>query len=878
MRYADPDLCPDCRSDLPHGVRSCPTCSLPVRHALAIELFSTLKHADTLVTQLRSLAAEATVTAGARTTNGLVPPGPVAAAPAPPVAPPVDPPVDPPADPPVDPPVAPPLVPPAVQQRPAAAPQSATTPPPPPPPAASPTGPAAPYPVPPRSGLGVAVIPKILLGLGAFCLLVAAIGFLAVAWDDIGVGGRTAVLLTLTAAATGGSLLLNRFGLRIAAESMSVVALGMLGLDVIGAHAAGWFGDSSTGWAVAAGGAVMALGGTGMALVRFGDGPRLVAPQVFVGVGYLIAWGGLLDAVDHALLTGHALVVLGAVVTWLSRTALPVRAWSVGIATTVVWSATALLGVGHAFTDPTIDGLWVDGPGWSLVASAATLLAPGLVLKRRDLTVSGASVGALLVTIALVAPAVDESARIAGAVTLAVTAAWVAAYRLLPTSLRTVALAPAAIGSLALLGFAAVAGIVVLARIADVGPDSAFQVVLRRPDPVTEPLLTVPSVLVPLALLAFLVPRRADGRTAPWWQAGAVIGGVAAVTTLASYDVALALVVTALGVVAVGSLALAMLGPVVTAARQTGFGVAALGISAAAVVLALPSTPIIAVASGIMLGIAMIAHFLGGTRELRTLAAVVLSPALAVLVWTAGLANDLDAAWLGLPLLALLGALAIARPKLQVEIPAVLVALVAVPPAIFAADDAGGSLALHLVVLGALLSATALIHESRRELVWAAVPVFASASWVWFGDRGVTAPEPYTLPIAAALTLLGLVHLQRNPEAGTEAALLPGLLLGTVPSLLWVLEDPLSLRALFLGAACLVLTIAGAALRWSAPLMVGAVVGAIVVLREIGPYAGDVPQWVWIGLAGALLTTVGITWERRLLELRNAVGLLGRLR
>jgi hypothetical protein len=35
---------------------------------------------------------------------------------------------------------------------------------------------------------------------------------------------------------------------------------------------------------------------------------------------------------------------------------------------------------------------------------------------------------------------------------------------------------------------------------------------------------------------------------------------------------------------------------------------------------------------------------------------------------------------------------------------------------------------------------------------------------------------------------------------------------------------------------------------------------------------------VWIGLAGALLTTVGITWERRLLEIRNAVGLLGRLR
>jgi hypothetical protein len=181
-------------------------------------------------------------------------------------------------------------------------------------------------------------------------------------------------------------------------------------------------------------------------------------------------------------------------------------------------------------------------------------------------------------------------------------------------------------------------------------------------------------------------------------------------------------------------------------------------------------------------------------------------------------------------------------------------------------------------VAGALLSASALIHESRRDLVWVAVPVFTLASWVWFSDLGVTYPEPYTLPIAVALTVLGLLRLRRRPDAGTELALLPGLLLGTVPSLVWVLDDPVSLRALLLGAACLALTIAGAALRWSAPLIVGSAVGAVLVLRELGPYAGDVPQWVWIGLAGALLTTVGITWERRLLEIRQAVGMLGRLR
>ena len=39
----------------------------------------------------------------------------------------------------------------------------------------------------------------ILLGLGAVCLLVAAVTFLVFAWAWLGVGGRTTVLVALTA-------------------------------------------------------------------------------------------------------------------------------------------------------------------------------------------------------------------------------------------------------------------------------------------------------------------------------------------------------------------------------------------------------------------------------------------------------------------------------------------------------------------------------------------------------------------------------------------------------------------------------------------------------------------------------------------------------
>ena len=118
---------------------------------------------------------------------------------------------------------------------------------------------------------------------------------------------------------------------------------------------------------------------------------------------------------------------------------------------------------------------------------------------------------------------------------------------------------------------------------------------------------------------------------------------------------------------------------------------------------------------------------------------------------------------------------------------------------------------------------------------------------------GVHAPEAYTLPTAVVLVLVGFHRLQPGPGRPTMTALLPGLVLATVPSLLWVLVDPVSTRAALLGLACLVLLLGGAALRWTAPVVVGGLVGGVLVLRELAPYAAETPQWVLIGAAGTLL-------------------------
>jgi hypothetical protein len=100
-----------------------------------------------------------------------------------------------------------------------------------------------------------------------------------------------------------------------------------------------------------------------------------------------------------------------------------------------------------------------------------------------------------------------------------------------------------------------------------------------------------------------------------------------------------------------------------------------------------------------------------------------------------------------------------------------------------------------------------------------------------------------------------------------------------VPSLLWVLRDPVSLRSLLLGLCCLGAVLVGLRLRWTAPVLFGAGTGGLLVLRLAGPFvAAAVPRWVLIGAAGVLLIGVGVTWERRLREARMLAGQVRNLR
>ena len=711
-----------------------------------------------------------------------------------------------------------------------------------------------------RTGVRATSVPGILLGLGALCLLVAAVIFLAVAWSWLGVGGRTVVLLGLTGVAAAAGLGTARRGLRVAGESLTVVALGLVALDVVGADSAGWWGrldETELTWLV---GSVV----TAAALALASTPVRLVSAQVIAGLAAVAAYAGALGSADPDSVVDAAAALLLAGIAWADhRTGRHVLAYAAGSAALLPWLHLTLDALGRGLENPTVREVWA-GPGPALATAALLALLPVALGRRDPATVSAlGGLAATLLTVAVWLPAVDEGATEATAAALTALVAWTLGALVTPARWRWLPVIPAGVAALPVT--AAVLTLVLQAVTAtlSVGPAFAFDADVRlgEVDPVVAPWLLLAG-LASLTTLAW-VPTRPTG---PAWSAGTIgmlaLGGVA---TLALLEVPLAVVVVAL---------VASAGVLVAA----GIRGAAIVVLVGAVAVALPSALLTGLAA--LAAVAAGAWFLrpGETPQTRMLGGALTPPAAALAVWALGEAGGLDEALRGYPVLFVVGLLALALPRAEVEATGWLAGFMAATAAVAVADDPETATAIHLTLAGVLVVTSSLVNPHRRALGWAGGVLLAAATWVRLADLGVEAPEAYTLPSALALLVVGLYRMRRDPGAPTAVALTPGLLLATVPSLLWCLEDPLSWRAVGLGAACLTLVLGGTVSCWNAPLVVGGSVGAVLVLRELAPYAAQTPQWVLIGAAGALLTVVGVTWEHRLAEVRRAAAYLDRLR
>ncbi|MCH1867897.1 SCO7613 C-terminal domain-containing membrane protein [Nocardioides sp. CFH 31398] len=179
-----------------------------------------------------------------------------------------------------------------------------------------------------------------------------------------------------------------------------------------------------------------------------------------------------------------------------------------------------------------------------------------------------------------------------------------------------------------------------------------------------------------------------------------------------------------------------------------------------------------------------------------------------------------------------------------------------------------------------------------RGALWAAAGVAACLA------RGVHLVEAGTLePVERVALGLGLLlvvagtgwALSVRRYAGTwlttAAWLLPGLLVGLVPGALVALavtwDDGWSaplVRSLAYTVVGALLLAAGARTRTSALVVAGEVLLVVCALAHLGAAAREVPQWVVLAAAGALLLAVGARWEQLRGRGSAAVGWVGSLR
>ncbi|MDN3239783.1 SCO7613 C-terminal domain-containing membrane protein [Glycomyces tritici] len=129
---------------------------------------------------------------------------------------------------------------------------------------------------------------------------------------------------------------------------------------------------------------------------------------------------------------------------------------------------------------------------------------------------------------------------------------------------------------------------------------------------------------------------------------------------------------------------------------------------------------------------------------------------------------------------------------------------------------------------------------------------------------GADTPEYYTAPPAALLLGVGLWLLRRDPATGSWAALAPALVLGLGPSLVLALgPEGEPWRRIAVGAAALAVLLLAANRRWQAPLVIAAVALTALAVNEIVLVWSLVPKWAPLAVGGAVLIAAGATLEQR---------------
>ncbi|MFC3491394.1 SCO7613 C-terminal domain-containing membrane protein [Glycomyces rhizosphaerae] len=169
----------------------------------------------------------------------------------------------------------------------------------------------------------------------------------------------------------------------------------------------------------------------------------------------------------------------------------------------------------------------------------------------------------------------------------------------------------------------------------------------------------------------------------------------------------------------------------------------------------------------------------------------------------------------------------------------------------------------------ALVGAAFMAPVRKWGYVIAALSTGSLGWWWMLGALEVETLEFYTAPPAAIVFLIGLWRLEQRPETGSWSTLALPILVGIGPSLLLALNDGDELRRVGVGAAAVAVIIAGLMRRWQAPLVLGSIALAIMTINELALLWHHIPVWIPPAIGGAILIGAGATFERRRRDVRR---------
>jgi hypothetical protein len=737
--------------------------------------------------------------------------------------------------------------------------------------------------------LPAASVQVVLLSLGALCLLVAAVVFVAVTWSLLGLTGRTLVLLGFTSVLAVVAVVLTRKALRGAAETFWLVVAGMLSVDILAAQSAGLAGLDVLTWrgtGALLGGALLMLGVTVGGWARRQAVGRLLGAETIAVIGALVlvatnAWA----AENTALWTTVAVPVLAGAFVALRRL-VPVTAYGlVGLAA-ASWLVLLVAGWDRALEEVALGDWWADVRGWPLLAAAvlagAVVSAPGVVERLRPV-----AAGLALVPLVLLAnsPQTDGTPTrdlLLGCATL-VLLALVSAFA--PSAWARGAAALTGLG-VAFLGLWLVFGPWSVLMYLDVDgraqPDSFL---VAQDDNAAAWSAVVAAAAVVLAAASLLRHVPDAMRTA----ATQVVGTLApAFLALGGLMLVLELEPPLWAGVLAGGLATGIAGGATWWSRDHTLAGSAGSVATAYLAVVTLYT---ALAADLLTALTATALFLGLTvagilrerSDARFSAAVTswLAAALGGLSLASwGQVMEADPAARSLALAVFAGLVGVvASPMTRHAATRVSLESAAVALAVVATASSGDerTAAMTLTIAGTALCLVIVTTRDRAWLGWAGAVVLGFATLIRVLED-VSAPELYTLPAAALLVGAGAWRFHTDVESSSFTVLGSGLTLALLPSLLLALDEPVSLRGALVGAAGVLVLAVGVQRRVAAPFVLGALTTGVLALRHLEPVAQAVPRWISLGGLGLVLLVVGVTWEARRRDLESAQRYLTALR